>query len=180
MTSELETKVLDVDVEQVEKSLQALGAKKIFESRLRVNWYRSPGTKEVEDPWFLRLRSDSEDHCELTWKGISTKLGASRTHHEINIVVSNHKTASELLKAIGLEEYAYQEKDRISWTFKDWRFDLDRYPNMPAYLEIEGKSEESILEAVKVLSLQNHQTSNDGERLLIQKRYGLNWNDMRF
>lgn len=180
MNYELETKVLAVDVIEIKRLLTNLGAKKILETRFRVNWYRLPGTEEGEDPWFLRLRSDSQGGCELTWKEISRKLGVSRTHQEINIGVSSHETASELLKAIGLEEYAYQEKDRISWMFKDWRFDLDQYPKMAAYLELEGKSEAHIQEAIKLLSLQDGQISNEGERILIQKRYGLNWYEMRF
>ena len=62
----------------------------------------------------------------------------------------------------------------------DWQFDLDQYPNMPAYLEIEGKHEEHIQEILKKLGLEGHEYSLEGERILIEKKYGLNWNEMRF
>ncbi|MEK7062419.1 MAG: hypothetical protein AAB946_00120, partial [Patescibacteria group bacterium] len=57
----------------------------------------------------------------------------------------------DLFEKIGLEKYARQEKDRTSFVYKDWQFDIDQYPNMPAFLEIEGNSEEHVKEAIKLL-----------------------------
>jgi hypothetical protein len=51
---------------------------------------------------------------------------------------------------------------------------------MPAFLEIEGKSEDEVKEAVALLGLENNRTWAEGERILIQKVYGLDWYDMRF
>ncbi len=63
---------------------------------------------------------------------------------------------------------------------KDWNFDLDHYPGMPAYLEIEGNSHEHVQEAIKLLKLSDHTSIGDGERILIEKKYGLDWYNMRF
>ena len=68
----------------------------------------------------------------------------------------------------------------MSWKLKDWRFDLDKYPGMPAYLEIEGKDEKHIKEALGLLKLESFEACSDGERTLIETKYGLDWNDMRF
>lgn len=116
----------------------------------------------------------------MTWKGKSDKLGISRKHREINFYIQEPDKLSELFEAIGLEQYARQEKYRTSWTYQDWRFDLDEYPGMPPYLEIEGSSEESIQDAVITLELTGHQTSQEGERMLIQKEYNLDWYNMSF
>ncbi len=88
--------------------------------------------------------------------------------------------AQKLFEALGLEHYAHQEKDRVSFTLKDWNFDLDKYPGMPAYLEIEGKNHAHVQDAIKLLNLEEHRSIGEGERLLIEKEYGLNWCDMRF
>src|SRR3990167_8017926 len=61
MAHEIETKVLDIDKEKVIEKLISLGAQKIQETRLVVDWYRFEGIKEGEDPWFLRIRSNSEE-----------------------------------------------------------------------------------------------------------------------
>lgn len=180
MPQEIETKILNVDAAAIATSLEKLGARRVLETRFFVDWYHAPGTKEGEEPWYLRIRKTSDGKVELTWKGKSDKLGAARSHEEINFGVSDSARAGEFLKALGLECYAHQDKDRTSWVLQDWRFDLDQYPGMPAYLEIEGKSEEHVQEALKLLDLQNHETSNEGERVLIQTKYALDWYKMKF
>lgn len=58
--------------------------------------------------------------------------------------------------------------------------DIDSYPKMPSYLEIEGMSEEHIKEAITLLGLEKNRTWAQGERILIQEVYHLNWYEMRF
>lgn len=180
MAHEIETKVLDIDRDMVIKKLTDLGAQKIGENRLIVDWYHTKGTKEGEDPWFLRIRSYSDGKHEVTWKAQSDILGTARKQKEINFLINEPEKLADLFEELGLEQYAHQEKDRISFSLKDWSFDLDQYPKMPAYLEIEGTSEENVNEAIKLLGLEQNPTWAKGERILIQDTYGLNWHDMKF
>jgi len=177
---EIETKVLDIDAKAVLKKLKSLGAKKIAETRLAVTWYRIKGVKAGEDPWFLRIRSNSEGVNEVTWKARSDILGIARKHKEINFKIDEPEKISDLFEELGLEKYAFQEKDRASFILKDWQFDLDQYPKMPAFLEIEGKSEKHVKEAMKLLGLEKNRTWAKGERTLIQDVYGLDWYKMKF
>ncbi|MDO8482575.1 MAG: CYTH domain-containing protein [bacterium] len=180
MAHEIETKVLDIDARTIIKKLTALGARKISETRLAVTWYRPRGVKEGEDPWFLRIRSNSEGVHEVTWKAKSDILGTVRKHKEINFKIPEPEKLADLFEELGLETYAHQEKDRTSFVLKDWQFDLDQYPKMPAFLEIEGKSEEHVKEAMELLDVSKNKTWAKGERILIQETYGLDWYDMRF
>ncbi len=180
MAHEIETKVLGIDVETIKQKLISLGAEKIQETRLIVDWYRIKGTKEGEDPWFLRIRSNSEGLHEVTWKAKSDIIGTARKHKEINFNINEPEKLSDLFEELGLEQYAHQEKDRTSFTLKDWQFDIDQYPKMPAYMEIEGTSEEGVKEAIKLLNLENNHTWAKGERILIQETYGLDWYQMYF
>lgn len=178
---EVEAKILEIDVAALMTKLDELGAKKITEDRLLVNWFRPKNTGEGETPWYLRVRTYvALGKHEVTWKGTSTILGVSRQHKEINFTVDNPEEISELFKELNLECYAHQEKDRKSWKYKNWRFDLDQYPDMPAYVEIEGQNEDHIQEALKILNLTKNKTSAEGERVLIQETYGLNWYNMKF
>jgi adenylate cyclase class 2 len=178
---EIETKILEVDVEAVKQKIKSLGAEEIQNTRLSVDWYGPKGlTHKGDDPWFLRIRTDQEGRSEITWKSKREHLGVSSTKKEINLQISNPKMHEELFSEIGLELYGHQEKDRVSWKYQDWKFDLDQYPNMPAYLEIEGKSEENIQEAITLLGLENKIATPLGERDIITKNYGLNWYNMRF
>ena len=180
MSNEVETKVLNVDVGAITEKLSALGAQKILDTKYSVDWFRTKGSEEGDDQWYLRIRTTADGKSELTWKGQSNILGASRTHKEINLQLDDPEKVRDLLLEIGLEKYAHQEKQRISWTLEDWRFDLDIYPNMPSYLEIEGIDEDHIQKALVLLGLQSNKKNSGGERLLIQDEYGLNWYDMKF
>lgn len=180
MAYEIETKVLDIDAGEVEKKLADLGARVVKQTTLRVDWYRPRGIGEGEDPWFLRIRSDDEGKHQVTWKAKSDVLGVARKHKEINFDIPEPEKLADLFEELGLEFYAHQDKKRKSFTFKDWLFDIDRYPKMPSFLEIEGKSEDEVKEAIALLGLENNRTWARGERILIQEVYGLDWYDMRF
>lgn len=180
MAHEIETKVLDISVEGVEEKLRALGAIQTQKTRLTVDWFRMKGVTEGNDPWFLRIRSNAEGVHEVTWKAKSEVLGTARKHKEINFLIAEPTQLADLFEELGLETYAHQEKDRTSYDLNAWHIDIDQYPGMPAYLEIEGTSEEHIHEALSLLELSEHPTSAEGERTLIQNTYGLNWYQMRF
>jgi len=180
MAHEIETKVLDIDARDIKVKLVSLGAKKIQDTRLIVDWYRPMGIKEGEDPWFLRIRSYSDGKHEVTWKAKSDILGTARRHKEINFNIGEPEKLGDLFEEIGLEKYAHQEKDRTSFTYKDWQFDIDQYPGMPAFLEIEGNSEEHVNEAIVLLGLAKNRTWAKGERILIQDTYNLDWYNMKF
>lgn len=180
MSHEIETKVLDVVPDQVREKLAVLGARKVRETRLIVDWYRLPGTQEGKDPWFLRIRSDSEGRHEATWKGKPEVIGMVRAVPEVNIVVPDPEALARIFLGIGLERYAHQEKDRVSFAHEGWLFEIDRYPGMPAFLEIEGQSDEHVREGMRLLDVAGNRTWAEGERTLIQNIYGLDWYDMRF
>jgi len=177
---EIETKILEVDKEKIKRILKSLGAKKIQDTRLIVDWYCPVGTKKDKHPWYLRIRTTSDGKNEVSWKSLPKITGNTRHSDEVNINVNDAKLTKKLFDNIGLENYAHQEKDRVSFILKNWNFDLDQYPDMPAYLEIEGKSHDHVQEAIKLLKLENNKSTGEGERILIEKDYGLNWYNMRF
>jgi adenylate cyclase class 2 len=177
---EIETKILDIEAGETERSLVKLGARLIKETTLRVDWYRPKGIGEGEDPWFLRIRSDDEGKCRVTWKAKSDILGVARKHKEIDFAIAEPEKMADLFKELGLEFYAHQDKKRKSFALNDWIFEIDQYPQMPPFLEVEGVSEGEVKKAIALLGLEHNRTWARGERILIQEIYGLDWYDMRF
>lgn len=180
MGFEIETKVLAVPVAELIHRLEELNALKILDTRLTVDWYRPADEKTGDEKWYLRIRSRADGSAEMTWKGKSDILGSSRKHKEINIPLDDFMLMGDFLESIGMVTYAHQEKDRISYELNEWRIDIDTYPDMPSYAEIEGHSEEHIQEALSLLHLEGHTCLAEGERTLIEREYGLDWFDMRF
>ncbi len=180
--TETEIKILDIDKNALVEQLNKLGAEKVLDTRLFVQWVQNPNLPTgSEAPWYMRVRADSDENVEITWKGRAIQRSeVSRTTEEINLQVGSMKEAQRLFEAIGFDLYAYQEKDRVSYIYKDWRFDIDTYPGIPTYVEIEGKGKEHLQEAIDLFNLGSHKTANRGERILIEEEYGVDWYDMRF
>ena len=102
---EIETKVLEVDKKIIETAMRSLGAQKIQNVKLVVDWFGPKGiTHNGDDPWYLRIRTYSGGKSEVTWKGKSEKLGASRKHKEINFTVEEPEKIAELLQELDLEK----------------------------------------------------------------------------
>jgi adenylate cyclase class 2 len=180
MAHEIETKVLDIDQKEIEKKLSDMGAAKSRRTKLVVTWFRKVGVTEGKDEWFLRIRSYDDVKHEVTWKAKSEILGTARKHKEINFLIAEPEKLADLFEETGLEKYAHQEKFRTTYTLKDWQFDIDEYPKMPAFIEIEGRGEEHVKEAIKLLGIEGNKTWAEGERILIQSVYNLDWYNMSF
>ena len=98
MAHEIETKILGIDKDKIVKKLKSIGAEKISETRLMVDWYRLKGVKEGEDEWFLRIRSYGGERHEVTWKAKSDIQGVTRKHKEINFDIAEPEKLSDLWK----------------------------------------------------------------------------------
>ncbi len=177
---EIETKILEVDKEKIRKILESLGAKEVQNTRLTVDWYSPEGVGKKKHDWYLRIRTGGNGKSETTLKSAPKITGNIKQVEEITVQVDDPTSMGKIFEKIGLVCSAHQEKDRVSWLYKGWRFDLDQYPGMPAYLEIEGESQAHIEEAIKLLNLEKYKSVSEGERVLIENEYKLNWSDMRF
>lgn len=57
--------------------------------------------------------------------------------HEIELEVPDIKTANRFLEALGFSYKCHQEKQRISYILDDHPIDIDSWPGIPTYVEIE-------------------------------------------
>ena len=78
-----------------------------------------------------------------------------KTEQELSVKITKQEwlSAQKMLKELGFGQIMYQEKKRISYLYPklDVRFDIDTWPQIPSYVEIEGKNKKSILEAAKLI-----------------------------
>lgn len=63
---------------------------------------------------------------------------------ETELEVSNMQEANNLLEALGFYHRGDEEKERISYILFDHEIDIDTWPGIPTYFEVEGKSEEDL------------------------------------
>lgn len=63
---------------------------------------------------------------------------------ETEIEVETMQKAKEFLKALGYSYKSYQEKIRKTYELEKYEIDIDTWPGIPTYMEIEGEDEEDL------------------------------------
>lgn len=97
---------------------------------------------------------------------------------ETEIEISNIKEANDLLEALGFSHKSYQEKHRITYVFEGYEIDIDTWPGIPTYFEIEGNSKEDLEQILNKLGY----SISDGISCTadeIYERYGKSMFDCR-
>jgi adenylate cyclase class 2 len=166
MKTEFEVKILEIDVNQIVKKLDKLGAKKIVERKMKRFVYDMVPKKE--NCW-VRLRFDGIK-TTLTIKEIhSNKIDGTK---ELEIVVDDFDTTNLILQKLGYRYKGYQENKRISYKLDDVEIEIDSWPKIPTYLEIEGKSIDAVQRMVKQLGFKISQTTSVSTTD-VYKKYGI-------
>ena len=194
MKKEIETKVLDIDREDILRRLSEDDLDLVCERRyMKTIYYK------VEEPiQVLRIRSTSSKHyCDYDANDIEVTI--KRTPAERNSTESNVKELDEqnlimtgYLKDVerffemqGYQECLQFEKWRTSYTYKKCRLEFDeffetaidsgnrvvRLPS-PPWLEIEGGTQEDISEVLSDIGLNWEDTSELTTIDLYKKYYG--------
>ena len=70
---------------------------------------------------------------------------------ETEMEVPSIKEANDFLQALGYSHKSYQEKRRISYILDNHEIDIDTWPGLPTYMEIEGESEEDLNKILNLL-----------------------------
>ena len=92
---------------------------------------------------WLRLRQVN-GKAEITVKHILPDNGKIQQIEETEIIVPNIEEGNEFLEAIGFKYKNYFEKERIKYSLDGYEIDIDSWPKIPTYFEIEGKDEEDL------------------------------------
>lgn len=148
MNIEYEVTVLEINKEKLEKELVDMGAVKLgdyFQRRYTYDLINGDDNK------WLRLRTNGKKST-LTIKSVFDKNSIGGTH-ELEIEVDDFDKTYELLKELSYNHRNYQENRRTSYKLGDVQFDIDEWPMIPCYVEIEGNSENDVKDMLKKLDI---------------------------
>lgn len=154
---EIEVKFLNINPKVIEEKLKNIGAEKTFEKIYRRKTFDYPDLRLDKKGSWIRLR-DEGDKITLTFKqrlGITAHNGEAndKSMEEIEITVNDFEETAKFLSAVGFKEKGYQENRRIRYQLNNIEFDIDFWPCLEPYLEIEASSWQEIDKAVAMLGL---------------------------
>ena len=167
MHTEYEVRILEIDKDEIVKKLESLHA--TFEwDRIQRRYVYDFIPKE-ENKW-IRLRTNGEK-TTLTIKNLVTsQIDGTQ---ELEIVVDDFERTNLILKELGYVAKGYQENRRIQYDLYGVEIDIDYWPFIPTYLEIEGASEDAVYNALEALGFsRDDATTKDVESIYLD--YGHN------
>ncbi|MGF6889376.1 adenylate cyclase class 2 [Nocardia sp. GAS34] len=149
MKHEYEAKFLAIDIDAIRATLIALGAKQILPRTLLTRTIFENDTL-ARGAW-LRLRNEGS-RSTLTLKQVTDATSIDGTT-EIETTVGDLAAMAEILTRLGATEVRYQENYREEWQLGEVIYDIDTWPDLPAFLEIEGPNETAVRAAATGLGL---------------------------
>ncbi|KKR07369.1 MAG: hypothetical protein UT33_C0002G0003 [Candidatus Peregrinibacteria bacterium GW2011_GWC2_39_14] len=129
---------------------------------------------------YLRLRREGERR-ELILKQL---VHAAPVKEELELSIeipdeSQWDAVASYMESIGLKKIVYQQKKRISYLYNNIRFDIDTWPSVPTYLEIESNTEEAILDGVRLMGFDPKDTTSMTGKEVFEK-YSVDPNHLVF
>lgn len=155
LNREIEVKILEVNLDDVEKKLLSVGAKKIFQGEIITEFFDFEDFSIKKRNSILRLRKygDKSFICLKT----SISKGDVKEMEEIETEVIDLEKTKGILLCIGLKIYDRIVKIRKSYEFENVHIELERhienYSFIPDFIEIESDDKNKIFRVISRLGL---------------------------
>lgn len=166
MHVEYEVRILEINCDDFIRRLESIGAKFQWDYIQRRYVY---DFKPVDSKKWIRLRTNG-DKTTLTIKNIvSSEIDGTE---EIEIEVNDFERCNLMLEELGYKPKAYQENRRIQYELNGVEIDIDFWPMIPTYVEIEGASEDDVYGVLDLLGYSKSEvTSLDVDSIYL--KYGI-------
>ncbi|GAA1665467.1 class IV adenylate cyclase [Fodinicola feengrottensis] len=173
MATEFEAKVLDIDPDEMTaRILVAGGTLTRAITTMRRYVYDIDPTDATR---WIRLR-DNGNQTTLTVKEIrNDNIDGT---DETEIVVNDFATTNLLLEKLGFNAKSYQENRRTSFAFGHAQLEIDQWPLIPPYLEIESTSPEEVIATARKLAIGEEQLTGENT-VKVYARHHINLADIK-
>jgi len=143
---EIEVKILEINVEKTEKKLKEMGAEKVFDGKLINIYFDFPDKRLEKEGKVLRLRK-KDDKVILTFKKLITQKEA-KIMDEYEVEVKDFGLIKEIFEGIELLPIYEFIKHRKTYELNQTHFEIDKYPEIPPFLEIEAPDLQKVYEMI--------------------------------
>jgi adenylate cyclase class 2 len=142
---EFETKILNVNKE----TIKFLNTKAILINKRHLvkRFVYGLGHKNSNNSWIRILDDNGLSLCYKNYK--SYKIGGI---DEIELKTTGKlEDLKKLLTVLGCKLIAEQHSYESNYEYNGAKIDLEKWPMIPPYLEIEGKNKKSVLDVIKLM-----------------------------
>ena len=171
-----EGKVLDIDPTAVAHRIVAAGGRQTGERRMRRLVH---DVVPCDTSRWLRLRDDGR-RVTLAYKQVTSE--AIDGTREIEIGVDDFATTDALLTLIGRPSRSYQETRRVGFVLDGAELEIDFWPRIPPYLEIEAGSRDEVVRVAGRLGYRESELTGENT-VAVYARHGIDLTtiaDLRF
>lgn len=165
---EYECRILNIDLDDILFKLESLGAEDKGE-RLQQRYIYD--FNPVDPDRWIRLRTDGEK-TTLAMKSLKRTDEFGNTLEE-ETTVGNIEAMNRILNALGYHHRNYQENRRHSFKLGSVSIDIDSWPLIPTYVEIEGSSESEVLDTLRILGVDPSQVTTLDVESIYREIYGI-------
>ena len=169
MKPEIEAKFLNVDFDDMRAKLRAAGAECVHAMRFmrRKNFDHADLRLEAIGGW-IRVR-DEGDKVTLAYKQLDNRdIDGTK---EVSVEVSSFDDTVSLLIDAGLRQISYQETRRESWVLDGTQIELDEWPWVRPFMEIEAPDAEALYAAAEKLGLKKQTALHGSVEVMYLQEY---------
>jgi len=175
---EIEVRFLEIDEEELKKKLREFSAQDHGEDFLEeVIFYDKAMRWRDKEGKFVRLRK-SKKGIYLSYKHHQAERADGT--EEIELKIDNLEKAEVFLDRIGLVAYRHQQKKRHSFELDGVTLDIDTWPRIPTYVELEGQSEDALKQVAIKLGFDWGDVVFENARIVIENRYHIPVGNMKW
>lgn len=184
MNKEIEVRFLDIDKKDIIKKLNSLKAINKGESLLQetIFYHKDDVNRKHNKKGFVRIRSIGDDvFMAFKERNIvkNKKEGTIQDITEIEIKIDNKDKAEKILQELNYFPVRFQEKKRHTFVLYNMIFDIDEWPKVPPYLEIEAETEQELKYMSQKLGLNWKNAFFDNAKIAIET-YGINVRNLKY
>jgi len=152
MNIEIEAKWLNIDKDQIRAHLQACSAELVHEERTmrRRNYDYPDGRLDITRNGWIRVR-DEGNKVTLSYKQLDDRTVTGMK--EVTVEVGSFEAACSFLESVGFHCFTVQETLRESWLLDGSEVEIDTWPWIPSFVEIESSDEASLQRVAQKLGL---------------------------
>lgn len=176
--AETEWKILDVDYEKVDRDLRFLGATCQFSGEKIVTFYDTQDARYQKDDKIIRL-TQTDKRMKLTLHTHNSDP-TKKEIYNYRMNIKDSATLQEMLMAMmDIKPVTHVVALRTSYKLCDLEIDIDRYPAIPAFMELDtGRIEkEAIVETLSMLGLSGNRVIRGGTEY-VHSLYGVDFHEI--